>query len=473
MILVLSPAILRISVKRSGQEPSQPIVTGDIMFLNLRSMSGSLSRRITFFSSLGIVFLVGVIGVLVVWTFNKSTERSIYYQLAAFNDLLIASTEVKQAHVLVKNTDLLATLPRYWQVMRKDEVIAKSPLLKGKMPRGNNDKDSFLFIDDDGTEVLMATTVVRFPNKVKITYAFGIQKEIISAFVQAERHQFYLQLAMVTFFILPVLLLFIRVQLKIMLEPLQQIQTRLKAVQFGDSKRLDGDFPDEIRPLTDQINTLLDYSEQVIGRYRTFASNLSHALKTPLSALLNESSKGRSVLATMVKERVGVMQGLIDRNLARVKISGSVDILHSKCDLIPIIKRISTSFGKLYSKQVEVACEGPHVYFKGDENDAYELFGNIIENACKYTHHYVQVSVSYEGNQVVVVVEDDGSGIADSQRQEVLKRGKRLDESKPGEGIGLSVVQDIVALYGGTIMLGNASLGGLKVTVHLPAIAPR
>lgn len=438
------------------------------MFLKKHNVKGSLSKRITLFSFIGIILITIIMVIAIMWAFNQSMHRTIGNQLGAFNDLLIASTVIQDGQVVVNNTEILSTIPRYWQVTVGKNVIAKSPLLKGKViPRA--DKPVFMFTDKDGTKILVSTVTVQFPHKTNIVYAFGMQREIVQAFIKGERKQFYLMLLAVVMLIVPALLLLIKLQLNTMLRPLSYIQRHLKEVQNGDNKRLGEELPDEILPLAKQINSLLDYSEQMIMRYRAFASNLSHALKTPLSALLNEAAKNTSPLAHLVKERVAVMQGLIDRNLVRVKISGSVDILHAKCDVASIIKRIATSFGKLYNKQVEVVQEHPFIHFKGDENDAYELFGNIIENACKYSKHYVQVTIRSENNQVIVVIEDDGPGIIASQRLEVLKRGKRLDETKPGEGIGLSVVQDIVSLYNGTITLEDSLLGGLKVTLLLPA----
>jgi signal transduction histidine kinase len=66
------------------------------------------------------------------------------------------------------------------------------------------------------------------------------------------------------------------------------------------------------------------------------------------------------------------------------------------------------------------------------------------------------------------VVEDDGPGLPPDQRESVLKRGERLDENAPGSGLGLSIVDELARAYGGSLVLGDSPLGGLKATLDLP-----
>lgn len=431
----------------------------------------SLTQRIVLLSFLGITGLLLVSGSAITWAFNQSVDRSFNNYLAAYLDLLVAGTTVDyngKAKVL-PDMQLLEGLPRYWQVTSGKKHIKKSPLLADWIAvedTSPNELQRIHVTDKNGTAIVAIQQSIIFPGNNKITYIFGVQEEIADAFLAQERQKFFQILFTVLALLAGLLLLFTYLQVHLSIAPLSKIQTALKDIRSGKKARLGNDFPKEIQVLADEVNTSLTYGQKMIERYRNFSGNLAHALKTPLSVLRNEAAKETSPLADTVKEKSQDMLALIDRNLARVKAAGTGNILGARTDVQAVAEKICRSFGKLYGKKV-MFKSGEGVYFRGDEGDLYEILGNIIENACKYAASSVEVTLTQKG-QVVVTVADDGKGIPVNERENVLKRGRRLDESVPGTGIGLSITQDILALYEGTLVLKDSSLGGLLVEITLP-----
>ena len=116
----------------------------------------------------------------------------------------------------------------------------------------------------------------------------------------------------------------------------------------------------------------------------------------------------------------------------------------------------------------------PELGFLGDSGDILELLGNVIDNACKWCRSRVLVSARLEPDRALprrlaVVVEDDGPGIPQELRTRVIERGVRADEHVPGHGLGLAMVRETVALYGGQFVIdASAALGGARLELRLP-----
>ena len=447
-------------------------------------MRKSLTRRIVALSFLGITFLLLVSGSAITWAFNQSVERSLNNNLSAYLDLLIASTNTNSKGVpfLHSEMEMLQTLPRYWQVTAGTRHIKKSPLLADwiKVNEASpNELHRIYVTDTDGTKIIAVQQSIIFPGNKKVTYIFGVQKEIADEFLVQERQKFFHILLIVLGSLAGLLMIFTYIQVRLSIAPLADIKTSLQQIRSGKTERLSKNFPKEIQLLADEVNTLLHYSSNIIERYRNSASNLAHALKTPLSVLRNEAGKDNAKLAVTIREKTDVMLTLIDRNLARVKAAGSGNILSARVKITPITRKIARSFGKLYEKEVTITGE-EEINFRGDEGDLYEILGNIIENACKYATSKIAVDITLTSPQgkenhqthaeyIAITVDDDGKGVPLEERPNVLKRGKRLDETIPGTGIGLPIAQDIIALYGGSLSLADSPLGGLRVEILLPS----
>lgn len=434
--------------------------------------TSSLTSRIIAFSSVGIVVLMLISGGAITWAFNQSVQRSLNNYLSAYLDVLAAATTLNyKGNVVVRtNTQVLENIPRYWQITSTSKRLKKSPLLQNWIEVDHHLDPGIAhrikFIEEDGTHVTAVQKTLIFPGNKRVTYLFGVQEEIAKEFARQESQAFLNVLVVVLAVMAGLLLVFVVVQIRFTISPLAKIRHSLEQIRSGKNTRLDDNFPKEIQLLADEVNTLVDYSSGVVNRYRTFAGNLAHALKTPLSVLRNEATKENSTLGQTVKDKGDVMLALIDRNLARVKAAGTANLLGARSEIFPIAEKIARSFGKLYGKQVNVSGDKKAI-FRGEEGDFYEILGNIVENACKHAQSKAHIYISGK-HTLEIAIDDDGKGIPPEEREKVLERGTRLDETVPGTGIGLSITQDLVKLYGGDIALSGAEIGGLRVVITLP-----
>ena len=269
----------------------------------------------------------------------------------------------------------------------------------------------------------------------------------------------------------------ILVQVKVGLLPLRQVSKSLAKIRDGEARRLDGKFPTEIEPLATELNSLIQHSEEVVGRARTHVSNLAHFLKTPLSVLAaeaeaHERDAGAAPLAEMVKRQVFSMRRQVDHYLARARAAGSLDVLGNRTQLSAVMDDLSRVIARIHAVRgvvIDAECDDG-IYFRGERQDLEEMLGNLIDNGCKWARSRVRVRCEKTGGRLILTVEDDGPGLSPEQRGQVGERGERLDESVPGSGLGLAIVRDISKLYAGFLTLDASPLGGLEARLTLPAI---
>ena len=269
----------------------------------------------------------------------------------------------------------------------------------------------------------------------------------------------------------------ILVQVKVGLLPLRQVSKGLAKIRDGEARRLDGRFPTEIAPLVTELNSLIQHSEEVVGRARTHVSNLAHFLKTPLSVLAaeadaHEHDAGTAPLAEAVKRQVFSMRRQVDHYLSRARAAGSLDVLGNRTQVSAVMDDLSRVIARIHAvRGIVIDAESDErLYFRGERQDLEEMLGNLIDNGCKWARTRVRVRAEKTGGRLILTVEDDGPGLSAEQRSQVGERGERLDESVPGSGLGLAIVRDISKLYGGFFALQESSLGGVLARLELPAI---
>lgn len=267
------------------------------------------------------------------------------------------------------------------------------------------------------------------------------------------------------------LLLGVFVQVHFGLQPLRRIGAAIAAVRAGRAARLEGSFPAEIAPLSNEINVLLEHNAQVLERARTQVGNLAHALKTPLSVLVNEAGSGSGPSGDTVQRQIGMMRRQIDHYLARARTAGSAKVLGARTEVQPAAEDLRRTLARIYAGK-GVAIEltvSPGASFRGERQDLEELLGNLMDNACKWARSRVAVAATEADGTLTVLVDDDGPGLTEAEQAALFRRGQRLDESVPGTGLGLAIVRDMAELYGGAIALDRAPLGGLRARLTLPA----
>jgi signal transduction histidine kinase len=275
------------------------------------------------------------------------------------------------------------------------------------------------------------------------------------------------------------LLLTTMFQVRFGLAPLARISQALAAIRSGTAERLEGEFPVEIGPLARETNALIESNREVVDRARTHVGNLAHALKTPLSVIVNEATaRGDDPLAVKVREQAGVMSEQITRHLERARIAARATMIGTATEVPPVVTALARTMEKIYrDRDVAIDINAPsQARFRGERQDLEEMVGNLVDNACKWATSRVAIEVVPEPAvpptvvpRVRLIVDDDGPGLSPAERAQVAHRGERLDESKPGSGLGLSIVVELAQLYGGRLTLGTAPIGGLRAELVLPA----
>jgi signal transduction histidine kinase len=262
-------------------------------------------------------------------------------------------------------------------------------------------------------------------------------------------------------------------QVRFGLSPLRAMRQNLAQVRSGDAERLEGGQPEEIRPLQQELNALIDSNREIIERARTHVGNLAHALKTPLSVIANEARTHEGPLAAKVVEQAEIMRTQITHHLDRARVAARSGAIGDVADVDGVLQALKRTLDRIYEERgidVEIASI-PGLKFQGETQDLEEMVGNLLDNACKWARSRVKASASRANGaaKFIVTVDDDGPGLTKAERMRVVKRGQRLDESKPGSGLGLSIVADLAHLYKGRFELEPSPEGGLRARLELPA----
>lgn len=252
--------------------------------------------------------------------------------------------------------------------------------------------------------------------------------------------------------------------------PLRRVRREVAAIRSGTATRISNDFPTEVRPLTEEINQLLAHSEEQAEEARRHAGNLAHALKTPLTVITNAATADSPDLDEIVCREASVMRRQVDHHLARARAIGRRASAQARACVWDSVEAVQRAMDRLYEDVTVDIAGDKSAEVRVERQDLDEMVGNLVENAAKYGNGRVFVTVEKHDGTADVVVEDDGRGIPEQQREELFARGARLDTGKPGTGLGLAIVRDVAEIYGGKIWLEQSEdLGGLLARLTLPA----
>ena len=251
--------------------------------------------------------------------------------------------------------------------------------------------------------------------------------------------------------------------------PLRKIRIAIAAMRTGQQRRVVEPMPDEVTPMVEELNALLDHNEKQAEEARRHAGNLAHALKTPLTVIMNSATAKADDLADTVIREAGVMRRQVDHHLARARAVGRRGHAHSRAKVWQSLQAVERAVGRLYP-HVRIDIDGDKdAVASVERQDLDEMIGNLVENAAKYGGGSVFITVASDQNYVELQIEDDGRGIPEKERQRIFDRGARLDSGKPGTGLGLAIVRDVAEIYDGTVSLEESEdLGGLLVRLRLP-----
>lgn len=264
------------------------------------------------------------------------------------------------------------------------------------------------------------------------------------------------------------------VQVRRGLSSFEALRVRLHGVREGRDSRLEGEYPAEIQPLVNDLNSLLSDRETRVKRALSKAGDLAHGLKTPLAVLNQEAARARATghtdLADGITRQVDRMRRQVDYHLAHARASASGGNPGARCHVLTSADGLARTMLMLHAgRGVKVEVNVSHEHFvQGQREDLDEMLGNLVDNACKWAKSRVTVTSELAPGRVIISVDDDGVGLDPSLRDAVLRRGVRADEAAPGSGLGLAIVRDLAELYGGAISLHESPLGGVRARLELP-----
>ena len=257
--------------------------------------------------------------------------------------------------------------------------------------------------------------------------------------------------------------------------PFDRIRTRLADVRSGAERHLRGEYPGEVQPVVDDLNSLLDHRDETVRRALAKAGDLAHGLKTPLAVISQEAERARAQgnveLADTIGQQVERMRRQMDYHLAHARAAASGATVGARCSVLESAEGLARTLRRLYAERgiaIDVRIPSTH-HVRAGREDLDEMLGNLLDNACKWARTRVAVESCGQDSEVTIVIDDDGVGLDPSMRDAVLQRGVRADEAAPGSGFGLAIVRDLAEVYGGSIALEDSPLGGLRASLRLRA----
>jgi len=454
----------------------------------------SIATRLFLSATTWSVLILLVAGVALSAVYRRNTEQSFDERLGVYLRALVADIASRNPQLRDSPGRRLGE-PRfqvllsgwYWQITRLDTkqpqiktsrslFAARLPSLKeaGVAARIGGARAGYA-MGPDGSLLRIVERVIDADNDgVYLVQVAAVAKEIDDRIWRFE-------LSLSATFVLLALALAgtTALQVRYGLRPLRRLQDGVAAIRRGEGERIEGVYPEDLAPLASELNLLIAWNREIVERAQTHVGNLAHALKTPLSVIVNEAARDPSPLASKVREQAQSMRDQVTYYLDRARAAARVNALGSATDVKPAVEALVRTFEKIYDDRAlefeTKVADGMRV--RAERQDLQEMLGNLIDNAGKWARSHVSIEAqpeqALEGAAgrafLVLTIDDDGPGLPAGSREAALARGRRLDETKPGSGLGLSIVADLATIHGGSLVLDDSPAGGLRASLHLPA----
>lgn len=455
----------------------------------LRSHRYSLGARLFISAAICCALVLALAGVGLTTFYRRSAERGFDERLSVYIKELVADlaappeTERQSIGDLGEPRFDLPLSGWYWQIIRLDgerPVMRASRSLVGSQlpklldqqiqPNARGLRESYISGPDDRALRILEREI-DVGEDGRFTVAVAAPADEIAEDIR----DFRLALTM-TFLLLGLALVASTIiQVRFGLRPLARLRAAVGAVRTGDNPRIVGDYPPDLAPLAGELNLLIDANREILERARTQVGNLAHALKTPLSVMQNEAT-GDGTLPQIVKAQTAIMRDQVQYYLDRARAAALSGALGGATEIGPSLDALIRTFAKIaqgrgITGHQDVAAG---LRFRGEKQDFEEMLGNLLDNAFKWARSRVEVTVTLQPPEkpgmLTLLIDDDGPGLPADAIAEVMKRGRRLDETTPGSGLGLSIVVELAKLYGGELALTSSPLGGLRASLTLPAL---
>ena len=447
--------------------------------------SNSLSLRVALIAAGGSALALLVAGAVLIYQFSNAVERNFDARLETLLLTLITATDLEgnvDESAVEGSSGGSFSRPLsgwYWQTrsVETGEVIDWSPSLEfdvlpvADLPTNEEPSRTFV-IEASGERELRALEqlVTLVPGRTYALLVAGDTDPMVSDIAAFRNSVIQWLGGLALLFALGIAAL-----LRWGLRPLRRVRDDLGKVREGEIQHLEGEYPSEIEPLVHDLNALIDSNREIVERARTHVGNLAHALKTPLAVLQNETADNHSPLATKVGEQTKIMRDQVEHHLNRARMAAQANVLGAVTPVGPVISSLARVMRKVHEeRRLDIEANvPPELRFRGEKHDLEEMTGNLFDNACKWAASKVRVSAGREeiGRRpfLTILFDDDGPGLPQESRDAALARGHRLDETKPGSGLGLSIVVELARIYGGSLKLDRSELGGLGARLTLPA----
>lgn len=449
--------------------------------------TGSLRLRLLAGTLAWMLLAIALVGWGLRALFQDHVTRQLQAQLVMQLDHLSASVDWDQPGTV--SVSPMATDPRlaqplsgmYWQIDRLgtapqvavarsrslwDQVL-RSPTVPASYPASGY--NVLQLQDAQGHELLAVARTLQLPedDAPPLRLVVAGDKALLAEPLQRFTRMLLIALGMLALGLAAA----VAVQLQLALRPLKLLRARLRDVRSGAVGQLEGSFPQELQPLVNEFNHVLQENADMVQRARTQAGNLAHAVHTPLSILANAAAQQQGPLASLVQEQVASARRQVDYHLARARAAAAVRATGLRTPVLAPLQALLRTMQRLHTERdlsFELAPEALDLAFRGEEQDLYELLGNLIDNAGKSARQRVVVDVQLSQGQLCFTVDDDGPGIPEAEREHMFQRGVQLDEQRAGSGLGLSIVRTLAETYGGSVQAQVSPLGGARLRLCLP-----
>jgi signal transduction histidine kinase len=426
---------------------------------------------------------MGISGFVLAAIFRDVVARQFDHDLSDHAAEIASLVEIdpRSTPFVRRNVSDLRFLPArsglYWQVQVQSGATVRSPSLENvfDLPAGPNSEEAKPLSVDGPTGPMRLIRKIIHPLHLKepIKVSVGVDERLIDE----EMKQLNLPLGMSLGIIALGLIGAAYAQISFGLKPLARIRHAVAAIRSGSMKQLPDDLPIEVLPLVTELNGMIAANLHMVERARFLAGNFAHALKMPLAVLMNEGRQleqhGHIDAARVLLEQCSYINLQIDYQTARARASALENAGVSSA-LAPVIKNVMSAYSRLPGSQKKTFefIGSTEMVVACDPNDLTEIIGNLLDNAAKWSHERVVISVSDLGGAAQILVEDDGPGIPAEHRETIFSIGERLDEKMPGSGLGLAIARDLATLYGGRLWIEHSHLGGAAAHLTLNKIAP-
>lgn len=405
-------------------------------------------------------------------------QLMIYSLLAAVDrdtgglSLTMSPNRLFEPGLVTRNSGLYALLydRRKTEIWRSESITISFPAIEG-IDVGDW---GFDIVEHQATPYFRLGFAIQWPdiNEKLQRYDVVVWRNAVGYFEQLNRFRQTLWAWLIITTILLLLVMYLVTRWSLL--PLKKIGLEVKAIEDQQQAGFEQDYPDEIAPLTENLNILLGREQYQRQRYRNAMDDLAHSLKTPLAVLtgLGDQAHLEPAQLETLREQTERMNQIVSYQLQKATSVSDIRITRP-VDLVTLIDKLLSALEKVYQEKA-IAVERrlpPQMLLRMDEGDCLEVVGNLLDNAFKYGRRRISISGWVQDDKsTTLTIEDDGEGLAESEIRQIMNRGTRLDEATEGQGIGLAVVADIVESYNLELEFAAAKLGGLGVSLSFQTV---